>query len=71
MGIKTLAGLIGGLIGKAEGLIEKTGAEKKAFVLEQIAKLDDKTALAVIPNGLEEQFLNFLVDYTVALIKKK
>lgn len=66
-----LTSILTGLINKAEGLISKTGAEKKEFVLEQIAKLDDGTALAVIPNGLEEQFLSFLVDYTVALLKKK
>lgn len=66
-----LASILSGLINKAENLVEKTGAEKKEFVLDQIVKLDDKTPLAVIPNGLEEQFLDFLVDYTVSILKKK
>lgn len=69
--MKKLAGILAGFVHKADELTEKTGAEKKAFVLEQISKLDDKTPLAVIPNGLEEHFLNLIVDYTVALIKKK
>lgn len=69
--MKKLAGILSGLVNKAENLVGKTGAEKKAFVLEQITKLDDKTPLAVIPNGLEEHFLTLLVDYTVALVKKK
>ena len=67
-----IAGILTNLIHEAEELMHlNTGADKKAFVLDQIAKLDDKTVLGFIPNELEEQFLSFLVDYTVSIVKKK
>ena len=60
------------LIHLAEDIMHlNTGAEKKAFVLGEIAKLDNKTVLAFIPDEAEVAFLSWLVDYTVALVKKK
>ena len=66
-----LAKIVFGLIKDAEGLIGKSGADKKYFVLEQIAKLDDKTPLAVIPNEFEEQGLSLFIDLAVFFYKNK
>lgn len=64
------AGILTKLIHEAEGLFTlNTGADKKAYVLNQIAELDDTTVFKFIPNGVEAQFLDWLVDYTVALVK--
>lgn len=62
---------IGQLVEQAEALYESgAGQEKKKFVIESLSKLDDKTILAIIPNTLEKEVLELLIDAIVHTLFK-